>query len=177
MQWLKKLNLLLIGIFFAGASVGISTRADAQYRPYVWAGYYAGIYSGWGWYGPWFNAGYNWLPNGYSYWPYYNYQPYYATYAAVAYSPSTDKFGVAWGESYKYNAFSSASAYCDHEDCRTIAWVQGGCLAVASGPKGNFMGWAYNTDLARAQGYAKYACQRASKKTVTCTNRVWTCSY
>lgn len=153
-----------------GTNVSFSSKAEAQ------VGWYTGPNWGWGIFPPtiWNQV---FVPYGYSYYPYYDYQPYYATFAAISYSAENDSFGLAWGEPTRSDALSDAKAYCAKEDCKPAIWVQGGCAAIATGPKGTVMGGAYASDRITAQTYAHQACLRESHGTVKCKLRAWICSF
>src|SRR4029077_6689525 len=128
-------------------------------QPYYYTGYYGAVPYGYGYaplfgpfaglpygYGPLANYGY-----GYTYYPYYGYLPYYATYGVIAYSPSTDTGGTAWGESTIEGAASAAIQNCGHADCKTVVWVQGGCAAFSTNIDGGAMGWAFSGNLPHAK--------------------------
>lgn len=163
--------LLVFSMLFAlGTNFAVSSKADAQI---VW---YNGPQFGWGAYPPWIGNPI-FVPYGYSYWGYFNYQPYYASFGAMSYSPSNDSFGLAWGLPTRTEALDDATAYCAKDDCKPAIWVQGGCAAIASGPNGTPMGGAYAIDRITAQTYAHQACRRESRGTVKCKLRAWICSF
>ena len=53
------------------------------------------------------------------------------TYAAVAYSPSTGKFGYAWNWHSRFTAESVALSNCKASDAKIVGWVKGGWLVLA----------------------------------------------
>lgn len=169
----------LTGTLFALALLGFSfsKSSTANAQPQYWHSNYGGVPVGWGWWGP--GVILNWPLYGYTYWPYYQ-QPRYATFAAISYSKSTDRFGVAWGESTRSEAISDATGYCGEGDCQPVVWVQGGCAAVSSGEKGASLGWAFHTERWVADQYANTACRRGSvgaNPKILCKQRAWVCSF
>lgn len=55
------------------------------------------------------------------------------TYAAVAYSPSTGKYGYAWNHYSRAAAERTALSRCTEKDATVVGWVNDGILAVAIG--------------------------------------------
>ncbi len=163
------------------------TQASTSlYRyPYIYRGLHAGYYYGYGWYpivgGVWNWPGYSpgWHPYGYTYYPYYNYQPYYSTFGAIAYSPSTGQYGFSYRAVNQSQAVQAAINYCGANDCSSVVWVQGGCAAAAVGKAtedgDNNISWAYDTSRIRARNMALQACRNAGN--AQCDLLAWTCSY
>lgn len=52
-------------------------------------------------------------------------------YAAVAYSPTTGKFGYAWNWGSRSQAESVALQNCKADDAKVVGWVKGGWLVLA----------------------------------------------
>jgi hypothetical protein len=55
----------------------------------------------------------------------------FGTYAAVAYSPSTGKFGYAWNWRSRGKAEAVALANCKAADAKVVGWVKAGWLVLA----------------------------------------------
>lgn len=53
------------------------------------------------------------------------------SYAAVAFSPSTGKYGYAWNHGSRAAAEKTALSRCTEKDAEIVAWVNEGFLAVA----------------------------------------------
>lgn len=163
--------LLSLGTMFSSRAVIADTAV-----PWSYSGYWGGVPVGYGYipFPYWYGAGlYN--PYGYSYFPFYNYQPYYSTYAAISYSPSSDHFGAAWGHFDQQSAVEASLGFCQQGDCRPVVWVQGGCAALVANTSALRLGWGYGDSLSQASLYAQSACQRGLGQ--PCQRKVWVCSY
>ncbi len=158
-------------------------KSEAQVRYPVTSNFYdQGIYSGFGWYpinyGYWPWAYYSYPaynPYGFSYYSYYNYQPYYATFATISYSPSTGRYGVAWGQYTLAAAVNTSLNFCGTADCSAVVWVQGGCAAIAVNTENEHVSWGYHAAKTTAQSYALRSCRNAGGE--TCTIKAWACTY
>lgn len=162
----------------------LSTKADAyhyyggHWTPYHNHFYVGGVNLGWGLFGWPVVVGpyrYAYPVYGYSYWPYFGYQTYYASFGAIAYSKSTGEVGMSWSQSTRKRAEEDAVTYCGKEDCKPVLWVQGGCAALTKSEKTSAMGYAYYPDKYEAQLYAMRACKRS--KAEDCKQLAWVCSY
>lgn len=171
---------IAFGIFFF--TVG-AENSQAQVRYPVSTNVYSqGIHAGWGWYpvnyGYWPWAYYSYPaynPYGYSYYSYYNYQPYYATFATISYSPSTGRYGSAWGKGTLASAISASLDFCGVDDCSAVVWVQGGCAAIAVNGENENVSWGYHAAKVTAQSYAMRSCENAGGE--TCAIKAWVCTY
>lgn len=76
------------------------------------------------------------------------------TYAAVAYSKTTGKYGYAWNYGSRPAAERAALARCPAEDARIIVWVKGGWLAVAIG-ENNAYGYGFSHGVGSTNGEAR----------------------
>ena len=66
------------------------------------------------------------------------------TYAAVAYSPSTGKYGYAWNYGSRGAAERVALSKCTEKDAKIVGWVKGGWLVLAIGEDNAYgMGYEY----------------------------------
>jgi len=92
------------------------------------------------------------------------------TYAAVAFSKSTGKYGYAWNYGSRYAAECAALARCPARDARIVAWVKGGWLAVALG-ENNAYGYGYSYGVGATNSEAKRRavaeCRQQSKRVTT----------
>jgi hypothetical protein len=174
------LNFVLALLLFGALG---SHESKAYSRPFFHGYVFNGIYQGWGFYpivsGFWPWAYYNypaWQPYGYSYLSYWNYQPYYASFGAISYSPKNEYVGVSWGKATGQEAMSEANRYCDKSDCAPVVWVQGGCAAVAKGTGVESLFWAYSTTRLAAETDAMRACNKNSGDS-NCKLGGWTCSW
>lgn len=187
---MKFCKLFGLTVVVFGAVAFSSARSEAgvvvSVRPWVspfvtghWNGYGYGFGSlNWGNYGNW-----GWGYPGFTLWPFYGYSyisyypNYVPTYAAIAYSHKDDKFGQAWGYSYRHDAVVSAQHSCgSQESCAPLVWVQGGCAAAATSASQKRMGWAYSTTRDNAQVFARRACQSGGQAN-DCEIRSWVCSF
>lgn len=171
--------LALVVSTYAASSVA---KADEPLAPVVQTEQIDGIYAGWGWYpvvnGLWWWDYYGYPvydPYGYSYWGYWNYAPFYRSFGAIAYSPATNRVGIAWGQFDLRGAAAAATGYCAAPDCQPVVWTQGGCAAVAKSPADPRVAWGYHTDRYRARVYAMRACQASGAP--GCEIGAWVCSY
>ena len=151
--------------------------------------YHSGIRYGYGWYPHWSSVYHNpgFVYPGYSYWRYYNYRPYYATYGAIAFSEKTRRVGYSWGRRSLRSAKIASVDFCGADDCKSVVWVQGGCAAIAiseaalsepieeGGAANLSLSWGYATSKYKTRRYAMRACKQGAK--VGCKIVAWTCSY
>jgi hypothetical protein len=170
-------TMLKLRTFFAAAAMMISfaaaTPASANhpalhYRPFLpYGGAFVVAV------GP---AGF-WVPviYGYSYWQAYQYQPYYASFASISYSPSRNAFGWAAQAPSRKVAQNEATTYCGGDDCQPVVWVQGGCAATATDKDAKFLGWGVGTKKYEAVDAAVKSCRQQSRG--ACLARAWTCSF
>lgn len=191
---LSRALLHLMSLFLFALSFFQSQPLQAQiyyFPPYVNHGWHQSAYPfGFGYfaYGNWPNHYWN-FPNlnGYSYYTnYYNYQPVYSNFAAIAYSPSLDQTGYAYGWQTRIDASNQAVVYCNSIDCQPVSWVQGGCTAVASDKKYKAIGWAYATNRSVAEQGANSSCasqvarlpvaEGQAANISACTVKGWVCT-
>jgi hypothetical protein len=82
------------------------------------------------------------------------------TYAAVAYSPSTGKYGYGWNYSSKYAAERAALSECRVADARIVGWAKFGWLVLVVADDN-----AYGVAPAWGEGAtAAQACQGALRE-------------
>ena len=77
-------------------------------------------------------------------------------FGAIAYSATTGRWGIAT-DYYLGGAQVAAVSHCSVWDCQAVAWVTGGCAALAAGPGGHY-GWAYASYLGTARANALLQC-------------------
>src|SRR6266446_1862918 len=66
------------------------------------------------------------------------------TYAAIAFSKSTGKYGYAYNYYSKSAAERAALARCPQADAKIVGWVKGGWLALAVGDNHAYgVAWEY----------------------------------
>lgn len=66
------------------------------------------------------------------------------TYAAVAYSPSTGKYGYGYNCGSRWAAERRALAECQAPDARVVGWVNAGWLVLAIGDDNSYgVAWEY----------------------------------
>ncbi len=175
-------RLAFVMALFTLISLAKTPTAEAQYYPYPGVYYHHTYYGqvpyGYGYYSIrtwpanyWGNIYYN----GFSYLPYYNYQPRYATYGALSYSIKNDQGGYAWGYQNRDDAANAAVGYCNDDDCAPVAWVQGGCLAMATSAANGNVAWGYGDSKYRAKSAAMNSCRTSGA--ADCTYRSFVCSY
>ena len=88
------------------------------------------------------------------------------TYAAIAYSPKTGKYGYAYGQSTRDIAEGIAKRHCKVDDARVVTWVHNGWCALAVGEKGTYgVGWSYGNGATNrnAKENAIDECKKRSK--------------
>lgn len=67
------------------------------------------------------------------------------TYAAIAYSPSTGKYGYGNGYRSRFAAEREALWQCPQSDAKVVGWVCNGFLALAVGDDNGYgIGYSYN---------------------------------
>lgn len=100
-------------------------------------------------------------------------------YAAVAYSPSTGKFGYAWNWHTRSKAEAVALSNCKAADAKVVGWVKAGWLVLvvaddnAYGIGTTFGLGASNTD---AMSEALADCAKHTKSTTSPKIKVVVCS-
>jgi hypothetical protein len=86
------------------------------------------------------------------------------TYAAVAFSPSTGKYGYAWNYRSRSAAEQVALSQCKAADAKIVGWVKGGWLALAIGEENAYgVAWEYGDGAANTDA-VKRALQNLSKQ-------------
>jgi hypothetical protein len=77
------------------------------------------------------------------------------TFAAIAYSPSTGKFGYAYNYGSRWDAQKAALKRCKAKDARIVTWVNNGFCALALGDDKSAwgVGWSYGNGATNT--YAK----------------------
>jgi len=71
------------------------------------------------------------------------------TFAAIAYSPATEKYGLAYDHLSRQSAEKEALSNCGAEDARIVVWVNRGFCALAvcgAGQAIRGVGWSGNSD-------------------------------
>ncbi|MBC8871217.1 MAG: DUF4189 domain-containing protein [Planctomycetes bacterium] len=86
-------------------------------------------------------------------------------YAAIAYSPSTGKYGYSHGSSSRCSAERAALGHCPEKDVRILAWTRNAWCVLALGDSVGEYGWAWATDSQRAKSRAIEECR---KRTTNC---------
>lgn len=69
------------------------------------------------------------------------------TYAAIAFSPKTGKYGFAWNHSSRYSAERAALANCKADDAKVVTWVNFGWAVLVIGEDN-----AYGYDVTFGEG-------------------------
>lgn len=77
------------------------------------------------------------------------------TYAAIAYSPSTGKYGWANGYGTRTGAESAALNNCKYSDARIVTWVHNGFCALALGDDKSRWGIGYSYGDGATNTYAR----------------------
>jgi hypothetical protein len=172
------------------AAVAMDYSAPAPYRHHhrVYRGRFGGVASWYGWHrlvsGRWYwpNVNYRmpqwWAPFGFSYFRHYNYRPYYRSYGAIAYSPTTKRWGVSYGKDAQNYAARDATRRCGGQDCAPVVWTRSGCAAVAVDDESTAVFWGINTTKKGAAENAMTACAKAGVGTdaAECQPVAWVCS-
>jgi hypothetical protein len=77
-----------------------------------------------------------------------------ADFAAIAYSPSTNKYGYWYGARSRGAAENGAMRKCNGDDRRVVVWVENGWAALAANNDGRWgYGWS-TSSRAEAEGNA-----------------------
>jgi len=90
-------------------------------------------------------------------------------YAAIAYSPSTTKYGYAYGKSSRAAAENTARAYARASDARVVIWCKNAWCALARSNRGNAWGAAWGSSKAAASNAALRNCPSGSGKYIAAT--------
>ncbi len=118
-----------------------------------------------------------WRPYGVSYFNYYRNLPRYRSFGAISYSPSTGRYGVAWGKANRFVAASSANSYCSSSDCAPVVWTQGGCASIAVDSDSKKVSWGLFSHRRGAVRNAMNSCERNRSEGASCQDIAWVCSY
>jgi hypothetical protein len=89
----------------------------------------------------------------------------YDRYAAIAYSPSTGKYGYSHGYGSRCSAERAALSHCPREDARIVAWSRNAWCVLALGDDVGEYGWAWATSSGCARSRALEECR---KRTTNC---------
>ena len=89
----------------------------------------------------------------------------YDRYAAIAYSPSTGKYGYSFGSGSRCCAEQTAMRHCPMEDARIVAWSRNSWCVLALGDEVGKYGWAWATSSGCAKSRALEECR---KRTTNC---------
>ena len=89
----------------------------------------------------------------------------YDPYAAIAYSPSTGRYGYSHGQSCRRRAECVARAHCKADDARTVVWCHGAWCALALGKDSQAYGYGWSST---AQGARSRALDNCRKRTTDC---------
>ena len=92
------------------------------------------------------------------------------SYAAVAFSESTGKYGYAWDHPSRASAERAALSHCRESDAKIVGWVKGGWLALAIGDSYAYgVAWEFgngaSNGVARRRAIAE--CKKSNQKVVT----------
>src|SRR5262245_37550420 len=88
------------------------------------------------------------------------------SYFAIAYSPSTGRYGVSIAKASKSEAEVEAVSRCNATDAKAVAWTKNGCIALAVGKDKSSYGVGTAESEKEAQTMALEACK---KKTTDCS--------
>lgn len=82
-------------------------------------------------------------------------------YGAIAYSPSTERYGWSWRCRDRPTAEQTALASCPVPDAQLLVWGEATCLALAIGDRGTF-GFGWGNDSQVASRFALAECHKHS---------------
>lgn len=86
------------------------------------------------------------------------------TYAAVAFSTETGKYGYAWNYGSRAAAERAALAKCKADDAKIVGWVKGGWLVLVVGDNNAYgVAWEYG-DGARSSVAKRRALDELKKR-------------
>ena len=94
------------------------------------------------------------------------------SYAAIAYSTWTGRFGVALGPTLRH-AESAALRYCRAADCHVAVWGHNTCIGLAAGWDRTRYGWAYGPNAWDVRNRAVLNC---NLQTAGCRLISWACT-
>jgi hypothetical protein len=77
------------------------------------------------------------------------------TYAAIAYSPSTGKWGYSYNYGSRWSAERAALSRCEGKDARIVAWVNNGFCALSLGDDKSAWGVGYSYGDGATNTFAK----------------------
>lgn len=99
------------------------------------------------------------------------------TYAAIAYSPSTGKYGYASNYGSRWAAETAALRNCAAKDAQIVTWVNNGFCALAVGDDVSAWGIGYSYGDGATNTYAKQrALLEAQKRTKNARVLLCVCS-
>jgi len=96
----------------------------------------------------------------------------YDYYGAIAYSPSTDRWGTSNECGSADDAMAAAVAECGVSDCQAKFWFSNQCGALAKSSKGD-LGWGSSVDRGDAENTALAKCGEYGNP---CNVLCWSCT-
>jgi len=84
-------------------------------------------------------------------------------FGAIAYSPSTGRWGTSYGHDDEASAERTALSYCGARDAAVLVWARAMFLALARADDGSF-GWAWNARAKDAEKLALKGCHGPNPK-------------
>ena len=99
------------------------------------------------------------------------------SYAAIAYSPKTGEFGVAYNYGSRWSAQQEALKLVKADDAKIVCWVNNGFCALALGDdKGCYgVGWSWG-DGASTREARQYAIDNCNERTTNARIVILACS-
>ncbi|HEV3142597.1 MAG TPA: DUF4189 domain-containing protein [Gemmataceae bacterium] len=99
------------------------------------------------------------------------------SYAAIAYSPKTAKFGIGYNYGTRAAAEKEAMKQCEADDAKIVVWVHNGFCALALGDDKSVwgVGWSYG-DGARTREAKSFALEECNKRTKNAEIHAVACS-
>lgn len=80
------------------------------------------------------------------------------TFAAIAYSDSTGRYGYSYGYSSRFDAENRALSECGTDDARVVIWGRNAYVALAVGDNGA-IGYAWGSSESIARNIARQKCR------------------
>jgi hypothetical protein len=99
------------------------------------------------------------------------------TYAAVAFSKSTGKYGYSWNQWSRARAESEALSECKADDAKIVGWVKFGWLVLVVGEGNAYaVGWEYGDGASRKDAVNRAAAKLKEQNCEKMTTLVILCS-
>lgn len=100
-------------------------------------------------------------------------------FVALSFSAETHQYGIGLSYTSAQMAGRFAKRSCQDANCKPVAWVRGGCVAIAGDSESKSVGWSYAANARQAESMAVASCHRFQEEssTGTCEMLAFQCTH